>query len=187
MSDKRIVKSKRSMENAFFELLETKSPSEISVRNICDKAEVSRSTFYDHYEDYPFFLRQLEERVVELMLNSMQLYKFDTDTDAMVDAIFKAISDKHNLFGFIFDNKINTRARTLFVQKSKELTRPVWVRNSDLNIEEADLLLEYMLAGSMAILQKFWSGQISIPEQRLKELYSNFIKYGVYHYIYKRK
>ncbi len=184
MADKRVVKSKRNMENAFFELLENKDIESITIRDICERAEVSRSTFYDHYEDYPYFLKTLEGKAVDLMLSTMRYYNYDTNTDAMVDAIFSAVRDNHNLFAFIFDDRIKSRAGELLILKIKELTLPIWKKYTSLDVDEQDLLLDYMLAGSLRVLRKWWSSQTSIPEAHLKELFSDFIKYGVYHYIY---
>ena len=182
--DRRVSKSRRSMENAFFELLEKKSVSSITVKDICDVAEVSRSTFYDHYEDYPMFLRELEESVVNKILEILKEYNFDMDTDRMVSGMFDAIHDHRNLFAFLYDDSLNSRTRPLLEEKCKQLALPHWVKESRLRREEAELILDYMLSGSIAVMKKYYEGRVSISEGRLKEIYANIVKYGVYHYIY---
>ncbi len=49
--DVRIIKTKQSIENALMELLKKKTWDKISIKNICEQAMISRSTFYSHFAD----------------------------------------------------------------------------------------------------------------------------------------
>ena len=49
--DARIVRTKRDLANALEELLEEKSFDEISIKEITDKALISKNTFYNNFED----------------------------------------------------------------------------------------------------------------------------------------
>ena len=49
--DQRIVRTQRAIINTFYDLLSNKNISEISVKEICDKADINRGTFYTHFED----------------------------------------------------------------------------------------------------------------------------------------
>jgi len=49
--DKRIVRTRQWLSEAFLELLEEKGFQKMTVQDIADRANVNRATFYDHYED----------------------------------------------------------------------------------------------------------------------------------------
>lgn len=49
--DKRILKTKRSLKEALFELLKEKDFETIKTTEICERALVSRNTFYNYYAD----------------------------------------------------------------------------------------------------------------------------------------
>ena len=51
MEDKRVTRTKSLLKHALIELLSSQSFEQISVKAICDKAEISRITFYAHYSD----------------------------------------------------------------------------------------------------------------------------------------
>lgn len=51
ITDIRIVKSREKIKNALINLLNTYNFDEISVKDICKLAEISRGTFYLHYQD----------------------------------------------------------------------------------------------------------------------------------------
>jgi AcrR family transcriptional regulator len=49
--DKRSRRTRQAIETALLHLIETRGYDRVSVRDICDEAEVSRSAFYAHYAD----------------------------------------------------------------------------------------------------------------------------------------
>ena len=49
--DLRIIKTRKALYNAFEELMKSKPFEQIKVSDICNKALINRSTFYDHYAD----------------------------------------------------------------------------------------------------------------------------------------
>ncbi len=48
-TDLRILKTQERLQNALLELLETKELKEITVKEICENAGISRNAFYQHY------------------------------------------------------------------------------------------------------------------------------------------
>ena len=49
--NRRTAYTKTAIRRTFFELLEEKDFDKISVREICQRADINRSTFYRHYDD----------------------------------------------------------------------------------------------------------------------------------------
>ena len=60
MENRRIRMTKKLIKDALVSLLQKKTLDKISVREICDVADVNRSTFYDHYEDIYALFREME-------------------------------------------------------------------------------------------------------------------------------
>ena len=49
-NDKRVIKTKAIIRDAYVQLLKEHKPAKITVKSLCDKAYVSRKTFYSHYD-----------------------------------------------------------------------------------------------------------------------------------------
>ncbi|MDF7641508.1 TetR-like C-terminal domain-containing protein [Bifidobacterium sp. ESL0784] len=64
VGNKRKQASQEKIENAFTALVREKDVSEISVTEICRKAEVNRSTFYASYTDIKDLMDAIEERML---------------------------------------------------------------------------------------------------------------------------
>lgn len=69
--DIRIEKTKRTITNAFLELRSQKSLEKITVKELCEKAMINKSTFYAHYRDIYHLSDQLETEVVTSVIQSV--------------------------------------------------------------------------------------------------------------------
>ena len=61
--DRRQKKTREAIFNAFTELLSKKHYNQITVREIIDKADIGRATFYAHFETKDFLLKELCEEL----------------------------------------------------------------------------------------------------------------------------
>ena len=64
-SESKYFNTAEKMDKAFLELLQRKDFSFITVKEICEKAGVNRSTFYLHYQDQSALLEDIEKKVPE--------------------------------------------------------------------------------------------------------------------------
>ncbi|WP_248574537.1 TetR/AcrR family transcriptional regulator [Leuconostoc sp. MTCC 10508] len=60
--DKRVQKTDYFIQKAFFSLLNQKAFEQITIKNICETALISKSTFYDHYPDKYSLLDSLVDK-----------------------------------------------------------------------------------------------------------------------------
>lgn len=70
-TDLRIMKTQEQFQNALLELLETKELKEITVKEICDKAGISRNAFYQHYGYKEDLYDQMVARATEGIRDSL--------------------------------------------------------------------------------------------------------------------
>ncbi len=70
--DIRIEKTKNAITNTFLELRSKKPLEKITIRELCERAKINKSTFYSHYKDIYDLSDQLETEVVTSVIESMQ-------------------------------------------------------------------------------------------------------------------
>lgn len=69
--DLRVEKTENAIKNAFLELRSRKALEKITVKELCEKARINKSTFYAHYQDIYALSDVLEEEVVKNITDSI--------------------------------------------------------------------------------------------------------------------
>ena len=59
--DRRIRKTRAVLKNALLSLMKEKSVKHITVKELCDRADINRGTFYLHYSDVFDMLEKIED------------------------------------------------------------------------------------------------------------------------------
>ncbi len=64
-NDLRVIKTRKLIQDAFFDLVETNGFEKITISNIANRAKINRATFYLHYQDKQALLKSLENEVLD--------------------------------------------------------------------------------------------------------------------------
>ncbi|MFZ4452432.1 TetR/AcrR family transcriptional regulator [Salibacterium aidingense] len=97
--DRRVKRTRRLLKNALLELIHKKGFNAITVRDLTEKADVNRATFYQHYHDK----FDLLDQAIDDMLLSLVTYVVPKNVEEITD-IEKASPVFVRLFEFIYDN-----------------------------------------------------------------------------------
>jgi AcrR family transcriptional regulator len=90
--DPRIRRTRQLLQEALFNLLQTKDFDSISVQDIADAATVNRATFYDHYPDKFALLNCMVGVRFHELLAERQV-RFDDSCSSALKAIVLAVCD----------------------------------------------------------------------------------------------
>ncbi len=109
--DLRIIKTEKNIRTALFSLLKSKSLEDITVSELCRKANVNRGTFYLHYGNIQEVFKQTFEEIVEdLKISYDEPYKQTNDNINQLDAnmirIFDHVERHQNFYEIVFNERI---------------------------------------------------------------------------------
>ncbi len=145
--DIRVEKTKRSIINAFIEIRAKKEIERITVKELCERSEINKSTFYAHYHDIYDLSEQLETEVVTSIMDTLEHpeYVFD-NPEAFIKELYIGYVAKNALIQTLFSG---TRQNCL-VQKIehtiKELAFEKYPQYRD--DPQKNILLSYSIYGS---------------------------------------
>lgn len=63
--DRRVIRTKKAIRNAFAQLLSVKELDDITVKDIAELADINRKTFYSYYSGVHMILEETENEIVE--------------------------------------------------------------------------------------------------------------------------
>ena len=78
--DMRVVKTRRAIRNALIELAEEKEVDKITVKELCERAEISKPAFYSHYGNIYDVVDEIENEVVQKVCDQMAHRSIDDIT-----------------------------------------------------------------------------------------------------------
>lgn len=85
------IRSRRSIRKAFAELVSEKGGiKKITVKEIVDRADISKSTFYCHYDDIDGLIHEIEDEIVNAIQQKLDAFVANPSNDVsviMTDAI----------------------------------------------------------------------------------------------------
>lgn len=61
-NNRRTIITKKILKDSLLELMQTKPISKITIKEICGLSDMSRSTFYLHYQEQSALLEDIEKR-----------------------------------------------------------------------------------------------------------------------------
>ena len=122
--DKREEKTIEAIRNAFAKLINEKDYEEITIQDILEEANISRSTFYAHYKTKDDLLLSISNHILEHVfsrsLQEEKTHDFSKDTfydyHHLIEHIFYHIQDEKVLFKGILASKGNK----LFLKEFKD-------------------------------------------------------------------
>ncbi len=124
--DLREKKTQRSIKNAFLQLRKKKSLERITVKELCEIAEISKATFYLHYHDIYDLSETLQHEVMQDVLDSIPHPEaFLSDRRLFIQELFQAFYAQQTLIDTLFSG---TQASVLSIhieQKLKEFIRRI--------------------------------------------------------------
>lgn len=156
------------MDEAFLALLDEKDFAYITVKEICKRAGVSRSTFYLHYETISDLLSESMEYVNEQFLSYMKL-----DTEAIVSQIrtcplhelflvtpqyltpyLNYILEHKNLFHTVVQNANALCLHQTYTRMFRHVFQPILER-FHVPAQDQSYIMTFYLSGLMAILAEW--------------------------------
>ena len=168
--------------NAFIDLLETKKFSDISISEICSKANIHRSTFYAHYNNTIELATDLERSLmIDFYKNSKSLtnalknrdkisLKIDILTfNAVLSEILEYIKKYKRLFA-LYDEGLFFKKAEYTNTISELLVIPAF-KASGINDETTiNYLVYFYMTGMNAIISKWVKDNCKLPVEEVCEI-----------------
>jgi AcrR family transcriptional regulator len=152
--NRRLQITKQLLRESLLELLQTKDIHKISIRALCEHANVNRSTFYKHYGSQYDLLQDMEETLVlqiekQLILNGENV----TGEESLIN-ILTFFKNNIDLCKMLINSNIDPDfpKRMLFLPSILE---KINIKISDDNISSIPYFHDYILYGGYQMIKRW--------------------------------
>lgn len=158
IEDRRVKYSKMVLKDSFIKLLEKKDISKISIKEICEDADINRATFYAHYNDQYDFMKRIQDDLLENIENYLTVYTKNEPPTIPVDSvehIFEYIKENARLCKLLLSDRgdLNFQKRVLMLVYEKNMID--LIRNGVTSKEDAEYTFAFILTGCVGVIQKW--------------------------------
>ncbi|MGN0165171.1 MAG: TetR/AcrR family transcriptional regulator [Lachnospiraceae bacterium] len=137
--DLRKQKSRQKIIDAFINMRAYIPLERLTVKGLCAKAGINKSTFYVHYRDVYDLSEQLENELVEGIIASINHPQAVLDdTNLFTHELFTAYKEKNNMIKILFSGGRSSRLPQMVENSIKKLIfslRPEYRNDTEKNVE----------------------------------------------------
>lgn len=182
-NDRRIKRTKALLTHSLSSLMETKNIKDITVKELCEYADINRGTFYLHYKDIYDMLETIENELME-QLEQIFINHDSKDEDnfpyPIFLEIFKLIDNNSELCQVL----IGPNGDIAFIMKIRELFRnqciESWIcLNSPKLIPKYEYFSNFIIYGCVGLIENWLlMGKKETPEE-MADLVTKLVSTGV--------
>ncbi len=165
--DARVRYTKKVLRDSLLGLLETRSIQTISVKEICELAQINRATFYSHYRSPYDLLEQVEGELFEA-LSSEVLDKFETDIDGLTERALDIVRRNYDLCRVLFSKNGDRDFLKRTMSVSREKTMAAWrALYPGAPERQIEFLFAFVLGGAVAVIEHWVAIGMEEPPREL--------------------
>ena len=162
-TDARVRYTKAILKESLLKILKTKPIAKVSIKELCEAAELNRGTFYLHYYEPNDVLKEIEEDFVREKMSFMAHYLKEDNPDQLAK-LFEAVITNRELSIILFGRN----GAPQFTERIKELVRDGVLREWQKEFprySKADLefVYEFVFPGAMNLILNWLADSNNLP------------------------
>ena len=186
--DRRVVRTRTMLQQALFSLILKKGYEAITIEDICDAANVGRSTFYAHYTSKDDLKRSGLENHLRKMLVERQRDALATPGDIRDRSLgfsltmFEHARDHMDLYRALVGGHGGNVALGSIRQILSDLVRDelaATVDKDSADVIPRELVVQYVVGAYMAVLTWWLDGGAKLPPKRIDALFRRLASEGI--------
>ena len=164
--DKRVVRTKKAIRSAFSELLAEKNLNYITVKDIAERANINRKTFYNYYSGIYQVIEEIESELVnnfEGAFSNIDLRCCLTDPGIIFRKLDAMINTDIDFYGNLFTMDENLNLITKMTSLIKMKTKETVCTQLSLPEDVANVALEFVISGMVSVYQMWFRSDRRTP------------------------
>ncbi|EGD48492.1 TetR/AcrR family transcriptional regulator [Ruminiclostridium papyrosolvens DSM 2782] len=182
--DRRVKYTNLLLKESIIELLKTKHISKVSVKMLCNTADINRSTFYAHYADQYDLLEKLEQEVMTNLKEYINHVK--NEPSQVLNQVLEYAAKDAELFKVLLSENCGSAFQRDFMSLSQQKIISKVKDDHSIDVRTSEYLQCFILSGALEIFKKWLhDGMVESPEQ-MAELISKLLFQGT-SFFYKKR
>ncbi len=165
---RRVQMTKLLLKTALMELMQEKPFEQITIKELCEQADLNRTTFYLHFNDQRDVLKEIERETMEKTVDFMKNVSPDADTIDLVETFLSYIKDNELVFRTLMLRTESKPFRQEFIAYTLGYIRGNLPYYGD--PEHERYVLTFLMEGSSHIIIEWMRQDFDLPARDIAQL-----------------
>ena len=173
--DRRVVKTKKAIHNAFAKLLTEKELNDITISDIAELADINRKTFYNYYAGIYEVVDEIEDGIVQTLrdaLDGADIREALKNPYLFFNKLTTIINTDPEFYGHLLSMRGNVSLVTKISAAMKESLRDAVMSQFSAPRGTVDLILDYSLTGMLSVYQNWFNSERNLSIEELSRILS---------------
>ena len=173
--DRRVVKTKKAIHNAFAKLLTEKELNDITISDIAELADINRKTFYNYYAGIYEVVDEIEDGIVQTLrdaLDGADIREALKNPYLFFNKLTTIINTDPEFYGHLLSMRGNVSLVTKISAAMKESLRDAVMSQFSAPRGTVDMILDYSLTGMLSVYQNWFNSERSLSIEELSRILS---------------
>ena len=180
--DRRVLKTKRAIRNAFAKLMAEKDINDITIIELAETADINRKTFYNYYSGVYQVVEDIEQDILksyEVLLGNVEFKQSMKAPYTLFERFSRLINMDPEFFGYLLSMNGNIALITRIMTLLKDKTREVMTARLDIEEYKADIMIGFVLSGMLSVYQHWLASDRKVPLEEVSDIISKMSFSGI--------
>ena len=177
--DRRVKYTIEMLKGALVEAMQKEHISKISVKSLCELADINRSTFYAHFRDQYDLLHHIEQEVLDNITRQLERQDFDGKgpiSFQVLNLILKYVRQNASLFKALLSDTCEPDIPREIMKLPDIISVQIY---EGLDERAKDYLSVFGITGCVSILQKWLQDGMPESTGQISELILQVLYHGI--------
>jgi len=172
--DRRVRKTKKALREALIELLNEKNIQNITVKELTDKADIHRSTFYANFKDVYELYNHVEDSIIQEISDIISI-DYNFKLDIFFNDLIEYINKNRHISRLFFGGNISAAFFERLTSLFKNACIDCWCKEYGITSisEEMDYYVQFCLSGWLGAIGMWVSRDFEYPLGTLVNMLSD--------------
>ena len=183
LEDRRVRRTKQLIKQSLIELMHEKPFKDITVKDITERADLNRGTFYLHYVDIYDLLSKIEDETLQAIEEMMLDYRCKINMPScyeLLDELFSYIEDNRDLFEVL----LHSQSEGIFLNKLQYLIKTMGLDLMNMIYKDTSrphycYFLSFVLNCVLGVTEQWFNNGMDMSSTEMATMIDHFIMDGI--------
>ncbi|WP_025025937.1 TetR/AcrR family transcriptional regulator [Caldalkalibacillus mannanilyticus] len=179
--DRRKQYTRMVLKDSFIKLLQEIPLANITIKGVCEHADINRSTFYSHFTDLYDLLHQVEDDIIEDLNQALSTYSYSIEEEnyQMIEKVLEYLVENRESCETLFSEHGAPSFQRKVMMLAHTHFNKLWTVESNTLPHNVEYLSQYIVNGSIHVIQIWLKNGSKESPKEMAELIQKLANRGL--------